>query len=361
MSHPPLDLRTAEAMLAHVDGCEDRETWVSVGMALKSEFGMDAFNAWDQWSANAANYSEKSCRSSWKGFKARNGAGVTIGTLIKLAMDGGFTFDRSQQPALDPAELQRRRQKRAQRIAAEQADRARLAQSAEQQALATWRAALREGTSAYCTRKGIDAPESCRYLPEQQGGGIVLPMLRYDLPREQSLKGVQIIRDDGSKKFTYGMLKPGTACRLGLAVVGEPVFVCEGYATGMTIRMALARRFAVFVAWDAYNLVTVVDAVHQALPDNPMVICADDDHKTMVKGLSNNVGRIQAQIALDGVMDGTGGARLVCRTYPVFKKETARGDKDTDFNDLQRLEGLAEVTEQLELCLITLTELAKHG
>jgi putative DNA primase/helicase len=356
--HQPLDLRTAEGMLSFVDGCEDRETWVAIGMALKSEFGDPAFDAWERWSANAANYSAPACRSSWRGFKAHNG-GYTIGTLVKLAKDGGYRFDASDAPQVDQAELARRRTEQANRKAAEQAQREQASLNAEQVAKQQWHDAMRTGTSAYATRKGIDAPESCRFVPESQGGGLVIPMLRYDLDRAQALKGVQTIKDDGSKKFTYGMSKPGTACRLGLPVVGEPVFVCEGYATGMSIRMALERRYPVFVAFDAYNLPVVVAAVHQALPGSPIVICADDDYKTTNKGLPNNVGRIQAQVAMESVMDA--GARLVMRTFPLFKKDTARGDKDTDFNDLHRLEGLSEVAAQLQFSLDTLQELKTYG
>lgn len=358
LKHPPLDLRTAEGMLSFVDGCEDRETWVAIGMALKSEFGDTAFDAWDRWSQNAANYNAPACRSSWRGFKARNG-GYTVGTLIKLAKDGGYRFDASERPQVDQAELARRRTEQANRKAAEQAQREQANLNAEQVALQQWQAALRTGTSAYATRKGIDAPESCRFVPEAQGGGLVIPMLRYDLDRAHALKGVQTIKDDGSKKFTYGMAKPGTACRLGLPVVGEPVFVCEGYATGMSLRMALERRYPVFVAFDAYNLPVVVDAVHQALPGSPIIICADDDYKTTIKGLPNNVGRIQAQVAMESVMDA--GARLVCRTFPLFRKETVRGDKDTDFNDLHRLEGLPEVAAQLQTTLDTIQQLKTYG
>lgn len=356
--HPPLDLRTAEGMLAFVDGCEDRETWVAIGMALKSEFGDTAFDAWDRWSQNASNYSALACKSSWKGFKARNG-GYTVGTLIKLAKDGGYRFDASDVPQVDQAELNRRRSERAARTAQELAQRQQAALNAEDTAKQAWHAAQRTGSSAYAQRKGIDAPESCRFLPAEQGGGLVIPMLRYDLERAQALKGVQIVKDDGTKKFTYGMQKPGTACRLGLPVVGEPVFVCEGYATGMSIRMALERRYPVFVAFDAYNLPVVVSAIHQTLPGNPIVICGDDDYKTTIKGLPNNVGRIQAQVAMESVMDA--GARLVVRSFPLFRKETARGDKDTDFNDLHRLEGLPEVAAQLQTALDVIQELKVYG
>lgn len=345
-------------MLSFVDGCEDRETWVAIGMALKAEFGDLAFDCWDRWSQQAGNYSATACRSSWRGFKSRNG-GYTIGTLIKFAKDGGYRFDAAERPQVEQAELARRRAERAQRLCAEAAERASKAENAEAQARITWHGAQRTGTSEYAARKLIDQPESCRYLPASQGGGLVIPMLRYDLDRAQALKGVQIIRDDGTKKFTFGMVKPGTACRLGLPVVGEPVFVCEGWATGMTLRMATQRRYPVFVAFDAYNLPIVTEAVHGSLLGSPIVICADDDWQTTNKGLPNNVGRIQAQIAMDSVMDA--GARLVVRSYPVFKSGTARNDKDTDFNDLHRLEGLPEVAAQLALAIEAIDTLKQYG
>lgn len=365
LSRPPMDLRMAEGMLTFIDGAEDRQIWLAVGMALKSEYGDTAFASWDSWSQGAANYSAPACRSSWRGFKAR-ASGYTMGTLIKFAKDGGYRFDRDDAPKPDLADMARRRAERAARVAAEVAERDRRAASAEDRALDEWRAAERTGTSAYAERKGIDAPESVRFLPAGQGGGLLVPMLRYDLPREQSLKGLQIIKDDGSKKFTPGMAKVGTACRLGLPVVGEPVFVVEGYATGMTVRMAMARRYPVYVAFDAYNLPSVVETIYQALPTCPIIICADDDwHTTGPGGLPNNVGRVQAQIAMDAVMEPRGpkdpGARLVVRTFPLFRKETARGPKDSDFNDLQRLEGLAEVTTQLETCLEGIDALRAYG
>jgi len=357
LERTPIDLQTAEAMLQYVDGADDREIWISVGMALKSELGDPAHALWDRWSQQAANYSAPACRSSWRGFKARSAGGYTIATLIKLAMDGGYKFTQGAKP--DLAAMARKRAERAELTRAELLEREALAQSAELSALQTWRGAARTGSSAYAERKGIDAPESCRYLPPEQGGGLVLPMLRYDLPREHSLKGVQVIRDDGSKKFTFGMAKAGTACRLGFPVVGEPVLVVEGYATGMTLRMALERRFAVYVAWDAYNLPLVVASIYATLPTSPIVICADDDWQTTRNGVANNVGRIQAQIALDSVMDL--GARLVVRSFPVFAKQTERGAKDTDFNDLHRLEGIAQVRQQLDLALEVMQEICQYG
>lgn len=353
----PLTLREAEAMLQYVEGAEDRETWLAVGMALKSEFGPDALDLWDRWSSAAANYDTRAVAACWRGFKSSSTGGYSAGTLIKFAKDGGYRPSAAAAPTpSELTDLARRRAQRAHKAATEKAQREASAATAMQRALESWQQASREGSSPYCARKLVERPESVRFTP---GGGIVIPMIRYDLPRHLALKGVQTIAPDGAKKFTFGMEKSGTACRLGLAVVGEPVFICEGWATGASIRAAMGYRLPVFVAFDAYNLPLVAQYVHQALPGSPLIICADDDHATKRDGWPWNVGRIQAQVAMDGVMDA--GAKLVCRSYPVFDAATPRTDKDTDFNDLHRLEGLPAVTEAMELAIEALELIKSYG
>ena len=352
----PLSLRDADAMLAYIDGAEDRETWLAVGMGLKDEFGDAAFDAWDRWSSQAHNYDAKACRASWRGFRASAGHGYTIATVIKLAKDGGFRFDSAPPPAEALADLARRRAERQRRAQAERAQREADAATAQQRARDTWAAASCDGASPYCQRKLIERPESIRYTAD---GGIVIPMLRYDQPREHALKGVQTIAADGTKRFTPGMAKTGTACRLGLVVVDEPIFIAEGWATASSIRAAIDWRFPVFVAFDAYNLPVVAEIVWGMYPTCPLVICADDDHATRRNGLPWNTGRIQAQVAMDSVMDA--GARLVVRTHPAFLPGTPRTPGDTDFNDLHRLEGLAAVREAMQVALECIEELRRHA
>lgn len=228
-----------------------------------------------------------------------------------------------------------RERMQAQRQASAQAERearAKLARLSELNAADLWRTGSPTGTSAYLAAKGVD-PEACRFLPD---GSIVIPLLRYDLPREQALKGAQRIFADGQKRFTRGLDKPGTCVRLGLVVAGEPILVCEGYATGLSVRMALERRLPVFVAVDAGNLLRVCELLRELYPASPLLICADDDFRT-----PGNPGREKAHKAAKAVP----GARY---TYPIFM---TRGPKDTDFNDLHLRHGLGAVRRQLQLAL----------
>jgi putative DNA primase/helicase len=225
------------------------------------------------------------------------------------------------------ADLQARRVAQAEAAAAE---RAQLAAQASMTASELWASASRTGHSAYLRRKGVDA-EGCRYLRD---GSIVLPLLRYDEPRETALKALQRIWADGAKRFTRGFQKPGTCLRLGHVVVGEPILVCEGYATGLTLRMAVDRRLPVVVALDAGNLAPVAELLRTLHPGARLLICADDDYLT-----PGNPGREKAHKAAKALDD--------CRyTWPVFPPGR-RGPKDTDFNDLHAVAGLAAVRRQL--------------
>lgn len=213
-------------------------------------------------------------------------------------------------------------------------------------AAALWHRASREGRSPYLERKGVQG-EACRYLPD---GSVVIPLLRYDFIREEALRAVQRIypgpRVDSrtgeelpQKVFTKNFAKTGCSLRLGeVDASTRLVMVCEGYATGLSIRMATGRRWPVYVALDAYNLVWVVEILREIHPNVHLLICADDDWKSEDHE-GPNPGRRMAKVA----------AKTTPRcdiVWPVFDP-LARRDKDTDFNDLHAWEGLEVVEQQL--------------
>src|SRR5690606_165261 len=118
------------------------------------------------------------------------------------------------------------REQVAAQVARDEARRAEAARRAAMGAAQRWRSASRTGRSEYLRRKAIEG-ESIRYEPD---GSILVPILRYDLPREQALVGLQAIANDGAKRFGAGTAKRGAGCRLGCIVVGDPILVAEGYA-----------------------------------------------------------------------------------------------------------------------------------
>jgi putative DNA primase/helicase len=229
--------------------------------------------------------------------------------------------------------LQARRQAQAE---ADAQARAAAAAQAAMTAAELWSSAAREplGPVPYLQRKAVQA-EGCRYLRD---GSIVIPLIRYDLPRDQALKALQVIRPDGTKRFTKGMEKPGCCLRLGHVVVGEPLLICEGWATGLSLRMALERKLPVFVGLDAGNLLPVAQLLRGLHPHSPLLICADDDWRT-----EGNPGRHKAHVTAKAVAE-------CAYTWPVFQRHL-RGPKDTDFNDLALRQGLNAVRQQIRQVL----------
>ncbi|MGH8331914.1 MAG: VapE domain-containing protein, partial [Pseudomonas sp.] len=117
---------------------------------------------------------------------------------------------------------------------------------------------------------------------------------------------------------------------------GEPVLVCEGYATGASLHMATS--LTVAIAFDAGNLLVVCKAMRERFAGCPLIICRDDDWKTTKpNGDAWNPGEEKASNAALIV-----GSQVVA---PIFSGE--REAKWTDFNDLHVAEGLEAVRRQV--------------
>lgn len=107
--------------------CEDTDTWLRAGMAIKSEFGESGFDVWDSWSQGDSRYRDKEARARWKSFKGGSARGsVSIGTVLHWAFERGFELTR---PELTPEqkkqfaiEQQKRREELAIKSAQEEAD-----------------------------------------------------------------------------------------------------------------------------------------------------------------------------------------------------------------------------------------------
>ena len=77
--------------------------WIAVGMALKQEG--QPFEVWDNWSSSGATYDPHEMRKVWNGFN--NGGGVTYGTVVELAKQGGWKpkkYEKPIKPVATPAQ-----------------------------------------------------------------------------------------------------------------------------------------------------------------------------------------------------------------------------------------------------------------
>lgn len=290
----------------------------------------------------------------------KGGGEYIVGTFGTYRHGGASQRVDVEWAPLSPEERERRARELRDQRAAAAAERRREIETAAAEAINVWRIAVRDGSSPYLERKGV-LGESCRYLreplvlrwPGEMGaddtvirlpaGTVVVPLLRFDYPREQALRALQFIKPDGGKVYQKGMEKPGSCVRLGDidAETTQLLLVVEGYATGLTARMACDRKFPVFVALDAGNLAHVVPLLRKLYPFTWILILADDDWKTKDQhtGALTNPGRTAARAIAKKV--------VACdHLWPIFAPAT-RGEKDTDFNDLHAREGLDAVRKQL--------------
>ncbi len=325
-------LTVADRALSFVSP-DERGTWIRIGMALKAEFGDDARDAWLRWSASSPDYKEGAAIASWKSFK--NGGKIGIGSLFSEALARGFEFDKADRE-VSLEQLAADKKLRDERAAKAEIDKLARASAAANRAQSQWRMAAITGASPYLERKQVIA-EACRYLAD---GAIIVPMMRYDFDKPVMV-GKQQIEADGSKKFSGGMDKHGAACRLGdVPTDGDTIIIGEGYATCLSLRMAISHVDTVYVAFDTSGLLPVAKILRAKYPNSPILFCADDDYLTGCKGLE------KAQAAAAAV-----GFSFV--VMPVFSalRRLSKTDESlpmlTDFNDLHVAQGLESVEFQL--------------
>ena len=74
---------------------DDRDTWIRIGMAIKTELSETGFDLWDGWSQQSSSYDPKDAKACWKSF--RSDGRVTVGTLFHVAKENGWIDDGKHQ------------------------------------------------------------------------------------------------------------------------------------------------------------------------------------------------------------------------------------------------------------------------
>lgn len=316
-----IDLDTAIEALSYCDFA-DRDEWIQMGMALKSEFSEDAFDDWDRWSQQDNSYKSTDTLSSWKSFKK---SGVGIGTLIDKALSNGFKFDKKEISESDRKRLKSEREKRLKQRKKEQAEAGKKVDA--------WRLKLSDFLTS--TMNYFDIEGSSEYLKNKKvpGFGVLFsrePMVLiadqekdlvelqkgfdkfsgfFKIPKAEQPKfrvmkkgifavplvdidgrlwNLQIIQGSGWKSFFPGR-KQGCFHIIGsIPAVGRfNICLAEGYANGACIHMALG--CPVVIAFDSGNMKAVATAIKNKYGDriNRFAICADDDKHLEKQGKKN--------------------------------------------------------------------------
>lgn len=146
--------------------------------------------------------------------------------------------------------------------------------------------------------------------------------------------GYQIIHEDGQKEFLEGQ-RTGGMFHLIKGENNGRIYFCEGYATGLTISLALKGKYSVVVCFNAGNLRTTSAALRAKYEKIPFIFCSDNDKWKPA------IGNIGVKCATEAA-EFTEGSVVI----PEFSSENS---KPTDFNDLMQIDGIREVEKQLNI------------
>ena len=166
----------------------------------------------------------------------------------------------------------------------------------------------------YISRKGIK-PISAKL---DLDGRLVLPV--HDA--SGAIQSLQFIDTKGEKRFLPNGKMQGGRLFLGSPADGSPLILCEGWATGCSLREATS--IVVVVGFSGSNLKHVATDIARQFPKSRLIVAGDLD--------ANGVGAKYATEAIKA----TPSAVLV---IPRFTD----GRESGDFNDLHKIEGLEAV------------------
>lgn len=282
-----LDVRQVIAAL-NVIPAHDRDTWVRMGMAVKSELGEAGFDPWNSWSKTASNYSEPDAKTVWRSLECTGG--VTVGSLFHEAQQHGFRFTSDCQAyTLTPSDIAERERK------ARKAEAEKVAKQAEAvtTAQAIWEAAKPVPEDhPYLRRKGIQ-PHGVRVGSDSE---LIIPVMI-----DCTITSLQFIPPDTEpkKKFLYGGEMKGGSYVLGDLSGATIILIAEGFATAASLHEATS--YPVVVAFFAGNVLPVAQQFRRAYPSARIVLCADNDHHDDGKSNTGLAAATAAAKAIGGI------------------------------------------------------------
>lgn len=197
-------------------------------------------------------------------------------------------------------------------------------EAAKVRASRIWGESVPANGQAYLIAKGVSACGA----RQTKTGDLVIPM-----SADGEIQSIQTISPNGDKKFLGGGRVSGCSFLIG-KVEDKAILIAEGFATGATLHEATG--LPVFVAFNAGNLLAVAKQVRADHPNAVICVASDDDFQT-----PNNPGytkALEAAFSINGAL-----------ARPWFGSR--REDGQTDFNDMAKARGLAEVRREIEWSL----------
>jgi putative DNA primase/helicase len=199
--------------LTYIDAA-DRDVWLKMGMAIKSELGEHGFDAWDDWGQTADNYSATDSKTVWRSIRPDGKVG--IGSLFHEAKQRGWQDD-GRRHTLTPAEIAERERAAAERAAADAAEIEReRAETAAKGAAILKAVTAATGENPYLLRKQVSPTATLReidagtaatilgYTPKSGGEPLEGRLLVVPVKQGDALSTVEMIDGKGRKTALAG-------------------------------------------------------------------------------------------------------------------------------------------------------------
>ena len=225
---------------------DDRDVWVSMGMALQSEYGDAARDLWMDWSRQSDSFKEADARAVWRSFR---GTGVSIASLFHEAKQNGWRDQEHQRPT--DAQIAEQRRIAAERHTQEGKKREQEAQEAASKA--QWiLGQCKHEKHAYLHAKGFPELDGLVWHPTDSENLLCIPMYV-----SAKLAGLQMIDREGDKNYLSGQVTSQAEFCIDSGALRPMEFWVEGYASGLSLRAclhALKARYRIHVTFSANNL-----------------------------------------------------------------------------------------------------------
>ncbi|UCO97513.1 topoisomerase [Metapseudomonas lalkuanensis] len=152
------------------------------------------------------------------------------------------------------------------------------------------------------------------YNLRQRGDMLLVPLYH-----SGELVNLQRIGADGQKRFLSGGRVKGCYSPIGIIAAGQPLYLCEGWATAVTLHAETGHPVA--CAMNAGNLLEAGRHLQCRYPEAAPIFAGDDDRLT--EGNPGRTAATKAAVAL--------GCGLILPPWPADAPLTL-----TDFNDLRQ-------------------------
>jgi len=134
-----------------------------------------------------------------------------------------------------------------------------------------WAQAAESGSTPYLDRKGLPLL-SARIYGDRN---VMVPVYEAGKSGSLDLVSWQMIRADGEKGFPFGGKQSGCFHIIGQIDPTKPILICEGWATGASLHLALEA--GIVVALSSGNLLPVAKSIRSIYTATPIIIAGDND------------------------------------------------------------------------------------